>query len=710
MVDPATLEIPIEGMDCADCTRHVRQAILDINGVDSVEVFLGAEKAVIHLDQSQVNLPMIKNAVIEAGYSVPDTTDGNELTSDFTKYSRQILALLGLIFGFVLFVVVVGEWLGFSEIVVTQVPWYIGIGIVFLIGYPVFIKVFKAAIRGQVIAHTLMVLGVLAALLIGQWLTAALISFFMRVGDYTERFTTERARDALKSLVDLAPRIARVIRGGGELEIPIEQVVVGDVAVIRPGEIIPVDGDVVDGHAVIDQSTITGESRLLEAGPGSKVYAATLAHEGSLRVSVSRVGADTTIGKIITQVEQAEAHRADLQRIADRFSTYFLPFVLVVAVVTFIMSRDPSATAAVLVVACSCAIALATPIAMLASIGAGAKRGLMFKGGKYLEALAQADILLIDKTGTITFGEPEVTSIVATGREYSSLNEDDPKIRVRRNWILQAAASAEKYSEHPMAKAIREKAEIEGLDFFDPVEFKALPGKGVTALVNGHQVVVGNRHLFSGKSEINDIDFSALESEGNTLSIVEVDGRVIGILAAADKLRPEVPEAITEISDLGIQQVEILTGDNTRVAEKLADQLGVAYQAELLPEDKIRIVKDYQLKGYSVIMVGDGVNDAPALAQADVGIAMAAAGRNAAVEASHIAIMHDDWLLIPEAIRISRRTMRVVKGNIGFTAGYNVIGLSLAAFGILPPVLAAAAQSIPDLGILANSSRLLKQK
>jgi Cd2+/Zn2+-exporting ATPase/Cu+-exporting ATPase len=363
------------------------------------------------------------------------------------------------------------------------------------------------------------------------------------------------------------------------------------------------------------------------------------------------------------------------------------------------------ATAAVLVVACSCSFALATPIAMLASIGAGAKRGLMIKGGKYLEVLSQADLLLIDKTGTLTLGKPRITDIIMVDAERG----DDLQAA-----ILQMAASAERYSEHPLAEAVRLAALERDLQLYQPEEFEAIPGLGVRARVNGGWVEVGNRRLAkredswgNSKLESRLVD---LQAEGKTLLLVRLDGKLVGALAAADTLRSEVPQAIQQVRSLGIRRVELLTGDNQQAAQALAGQLGIDFRAELLPEDKIAIVKEYQSQGHTVIMVGDGVNDAPALAQADVGIAMGAAGSDIAIEAAHIALMRDDWLLVPQVLRIAGRTMRVVKMNIAFTAIYNLVGLTLAALGYLPPIFAAVAQSLPDLGILANSSRLLRQK
>jgi len=443
-------------------------------------------------------------------------------------------------------------------------------------------------------------------------------------------------------------------------------------------------------------------------------------------VRATHIGADSTFGRVIHLVEQAEAHRADVQRIADKFSAYYLPVVAGIAALTLLIRRDPSATAAVLVVACSCSFALATPIAMLASIGAGAKKGIIIKGGKYIEALAQADVLLIDKTGTLTLGKPKITDILLTANKTNikfneasaGLHPAGDSLSEAHRSVLYYAATAERYSEHPLAEAVRQAASQGGIRLGEPQSFQALPGLGVRAAVNGILVTVGSYRLTGSQQpalETNlpeDLEQVArrLEQQGKSLIYIKIDDDLAGILAAADVLRPEVPQAIAEMRRSGIKQVELLTGDNPRAAQALAAEIGIPFRAELLPEDKITVVKEYQSQGHIVIMVGDGVNDAPALAQADVGIAMGAAGSDVAIEAAHIALMRSDWSLVPQVSGIARRTMRVVKVNIGFTAVYNVVGLSLAALGFLPPIFAAAAQSIPDLGILANSSRLLKQK
>ncbi|MCS6801213.1 MAG: cation-translocating P-type ATPase [Chloroflexota bacterium] len=686
-------DIPIAGIDCAECAAQVREAIAKLPGVESVNVLVAAEKAVILGDPDRVDGAVIRRALARAGYAVPAAAVPS--VSAARSLSRQLTALLAVAFVTVLGTVVAGEWLGLFDLLNAAVPLPVGAALVIAGGFPVFRAVARAARKRQITSHTLMTVGALAALLVGEWVAAAIVVVFMRVGDYVERFTTERARRAVRDLTAAAPQTARVERGSDEVEVPVSEVRVGDIVLVRPGETIPVDGEVVDGHATVDQATITGEPMPVDVTTGARVFAATIARLGSLRVRALRVGTDTTFGRVIALVEEAEANRGEMQRLADAFSAFYLPVVAGVAALTLLLSRNPLAAAAVLVVACSCSFALATPIAMLASIGASARRGLLIKGGKYLELLARADVVLVDKTGTLTLGEPRITDVISLNGMPSSD-------------LLAVAASAERYSEHPLAEAVRAAARRQNRSLADPQDFEALPGLGVRARVNGRWVTVGNRRFIPLPEARSVAD--QLEAEGKTILVVALDGTPAAILAAADTLRPEVPAALDQLRALGIAQIELLTGDNDRSAATLAEKLGVPYRPNLLPEQKIAVVREYQANGHTVVMIGDGVNDAPALAQADIGIAMGAAGTDIAIEAAHIALMREDWMLVPDLLRIARRTMGVVKTNLAFTGIYNLVGLALAAAGILPLSLAAAAQSLPDVGILLNSARLLRQQ
>lgn len=686
-----TIEIPIAGMDCAECTQHVRHAISGVDGVKKVDVFLSSEKAIVQLNPSVAKMDSIRTAVKNAGYSVASKEDETKTpNAALADFSRRMFTAFGLAFGAVIIIVVLGEWLGLLDGLTQLIPFPVGVALVLLGGAPIFLNVIRATFNKQIIAHTLMSIGAIAALVVGEWTTAMVVIFFMHIGGYTERLTAEGARRAVKDLTAMAPQTARIEKDGAEKEIPISEVQLDDIVIVRPGEKIPVDGEVIAGHAAVDQSSVTGEAMPVEAGIGSQVRGATILKQGTLKVRTQAVGTQSMFGRVIKMVEEAEAHRADVQQFADKFSAYYLPVVASIAALTFLFSRDPLATAAVLLVACSCTIALATPIAMLATIGMNAKHGVLIKGGKYIETLSRADVLLIDKTGTLTLGKPVVTDIVVlNGMDESAL--------------LSRAASADRYSEHPLADALRRSAHERGLALSEITNFESHTGKGVQATVDGKKVFVGkSAHAIPEQAK-------EFEAQGKTVLYVSIDDSLAGFIAVSDTLRNEVPEALREAKRLGIKKVELLTGDNERTASSVASALNISYCAGLMPEDKIRIVKEYQSQGHIVVMAGDGINDAPALAQADAGIAMKS-GTDIAIEAAHITLLREDWTLIPQVIAAAQRTMRVVKGNLGFTAAYNIVGLTLAAFGFLPPMLAAALQSIPDLGILGNSARLLKEK
>ena len=428
----------------------------------------------------------------------------------------------------------------------------------------------------------------------------------------------------------------------------------------------------ISGEATIDQASITGESMPVEAGNGTKVFASTIASIGSIRVRTSHAGRQTTFGKVIELVEEAESRQGNFQRFADKFSGYYLPIVAGISLLTLVITRDPLRATAVLVVACSCSIALATPIAMLASIGAAAKHGLMIKGGKYIELLARADVVLIDKTGTLTLGKPRVSEIIP----LNGFSREEP---------LVLAASAERFSEHPLAHALRDEAARYKLDLKGVESFHMQPGMGIRAVMDGVEIVVGNERSLKGKAKAQTI--AGLKSRKGSILFIERDRKLVGAITAMDTLREEVPDALVALRKLGVNRIELLTGDNEETAHILARKLKLEYRAGLLPEDKIRIVKEYQENGHRVVMIGDGINDAPALAQADIGIAMGDSGSDIAFEAADMALLREDWRFVPLLFRIVKRTMGVVRMNLILTGVYNIIGISLAAFGILPPVL-----------------------
>jgi Cu+-exporting ATPase len=611
------------------------------------------------------------------------------------------------------------------ESALNRIPPWLALLAVLAGGAPIFIAAIKALLMRQITADVLMAVGITAATALGEFAAAAMIVFFMTIAHFLESFTTERSREAIRSLMRIAPKTARVLRDGAEVEVGIEQVQPGDRVLVRPGEQIPVDGRVLTGHSSVDQAPITGESLPVEKNANDKVFAGTLNQLGVLTVDVTCIGRDTTLGKIVRLVEEAEASKAPVQKFADRYSGYFLPVVLGIGLLTMLVTRDPRHGIAVLVVACPCAVALATPLSVVASMGAAARHGILIKGGLYLEALAHVDTVVVDKTGTLTLGKPSVTQILNLESQVSNwksevgdqrLETRDPTSNFRHSTseILALAASLERYSEHPLAEAVIAEAKARGLPLDGARDFAAIPGKGVTARVNGDEVCVGTRSLLDEcgvPASANDARCAEeLEAQGQTVLWLARGAEALGLIAVADVIRPEVPSAIAELKKLGVRHIVLLTGDNERTAKAVAAQLGITeVRANLLPQDKIEAVRELQAKGHRVAMIGDGINDAPALAQADVGIAMGAAGADVALEAAHVALMRDDWRQVPEAIRVGRRTFRTIQQNIIFGVLYNIAGVSLAALGILSPVLAAAAQSLPDVAVFLNSSRLLRR-
>ncbi len=693
-----SLELTVAELDCADEAQQIERALGRLEGVGAVRTAVGARKAIVAYDAKRVTPDAIRAAIRALGMTV------TEAHAPAPRRRRSLPDMLGWAFVSLIAVLalvgIAGERLGLAETLVNRIPPWLALSAVLAGGYPIFRNVVRALRNRAVTSHALMTVGILGAIVIGQYAAAAVIVFFMRLADFIEGFTTDRSRQAIKALLKLTPETARVERDDAEREIPAVEVARGEIVLIKSGDRIPVDGTVVEGRASVNQAPITGESIPLAKQPGDQVFAATICERGALRVRTERVGPDTTFGQIIRLVEEAEASKAPVQRFADRFTAYYIPVVVGVAVLTYLASGNATAAVATVLVACSCAIAMATPTVVLASVGRGAGRGIIVKGGRSLEALARVDTLVMDKTGTVTVGAPRVTDIV-------SLNGG---LEVE---LLATAAAVERYSEHPVASAVVAEAQSRGVAIAVPAAFEVVPGQGVVARVSEVEVACGTERLMerhgvkvpsSAVARVHD-----LEAQGRTVVYLAEGGTLVGLLGVADTLRPEVPEALRQLRALGIRRLLLLTGDNERVARALAAQLGVDYRAECLPEEKIELVRRLQAQGAIVAMVGDGINDAPALTQADVGIAMGAAGTDAAIEAAHVALMRDDWRLVPEAVQIGRRAFTTIKQNLWFTAAYNTVGIFLAVVGWLPPIGAAAAQSLPDVAVMLNSSRLLRR-
>ena len=602
-------------------------------------------------------------------------------------------------------------------------PWWLALLAMAAGGARVLGGVVRAASRGRVTGHTLMTLGAIAASAIGQWGTAVLLVFFMRLADWVEGAASRQSRRALDALMLLQPVTARIVREGVEVEVPLDQVCQDDTVVVRSGERIPVDGVVLDGEGTVDQAAITGESMPADLGPGDRVFAATISLSGFLRIRALRVASGTTFAQILRLVEEAESRKSPAQRLADRFASWYIPLVLVMGVLTYAVTGQVLNGVAVLVVSCACAVVMATPLAVVASVGQAARQGLVVKGGAVLETLARVDTLVVDKTGTLTRGDLEVTEVCALpGR-----SEDD---------FLQALACAEARSEHPVAQAVLRAAAARGLVPGHPRTFQSLAGRGIVSTLavdvrsqapqalgaatgpevvthpSGREWAVGTRRFLAERGVSLPAPMEegarALEDAGRTVFFAAENGVVAGMVAVSDVVRPGVAEAIRQLRALGLRRIIVLTGDSHRVAAAVARDLGLEVQAGLLPEDKIAAVRALQDQGAVVMMVGDGVNDAPALAQADVGVAMGRKGADVSLEVADAVLMREDWSLVPALVRIARRAVGVIRQNLMFALVYNGVGITLAALGILPPVWGAAAQSLPDVLIMVNSARLLR--
>jgi len=566
-------------------------------------------------------------------------------------------------------------------------------------GYPIFKEVYYALKSKSVTMEVAMAVGIVASLVVGEYFATMVIVFFTLSAEFIEEFTVDKSRKAIEELVAFSPRKAFVKKNGEEVEVEIDSIEKADVVVIRPGERIPVDGKVVKGNAMVNQAPLTGESIPVEKKIGSEVFAGTINQSGFLEVETTKVGGDTTLGKIIKLVEEAEASKASVQRFADRFASRFVPLVLFIAAIVVLVTHNVMSAVSVIVVACPCAVAMATPLAVVASVGRAARKGIIVKGGLYLEELSRINTVVLDKTGTLTLGEPQVTDIKGFDKH------DDRE-------IITLAAIAELHSEHHLAKAVARKASEYDLKVPEHSACQIIPGKGVVCDYEDKTIIMGNRDLVLDKGlEIpRAVEYYMIEreNEGKTPIIIAHDNHVCGVICFADVVRRETIEGLEELKRMGISDFIMLTGDNRRVAKTIAKQLGIdEVMAEMLPQEKAKKVRELVKQGKKVLMVGDGVNDAAALAEASVGVAMGAAGTDVAIEAADIVLMTDAFRNIGEAMKIAKRTFAVIKQNISASIVFNVIGITLASLGMLTPVMAAVAHALPDVILFLNSSRLL---
>jgi len=559
-------------------------------------------------------------------------------------------------------------------------------------GWPIFKEAAENAVARRMTMELSMSIAIIAAAAIGEFFTALVITLFVLVAEVLEGMTVSRGRRAIRDLLDFLPRSVSVRRAGAVRDVDADELKVGDAVLVNPGGRVPVDGTVVGGHSFVDQARITGESMPVEKIAGAPVYAGSINQSGALEIRAERIGRDTSYGKIIEAVENAERSRAPVQRLADRLAGYLVYFALGAALLTFLVTRDMRSTISVVIVAGACGVAAGTPLAILGGIGRSARLGAIIKGGLYLEMLGRVNTIVLDKTGTLTYGRPEVQAVV-------------PADNHSRDAVLDAAASAELRSEHPLGQAIVAHAREQDRPLTEPERFDYTPGRGIAALVGGRTILVGNRALMTDRGVAVPENFAA-GTEAASEILVACDGVFLGCIAVADSVRPEARRAVEALTRMGLRTV-LLTGDTRAVADAVAHRLGIAeVEADLLPEDKLTRIKELVGSGRLVAMVGDGINDAPALTAADVGVAMGS-GTDVARESADVVLLGNDLERFADTVAIARRTRKIIWQNFIGTVAVDTLGIALAAIGLLNPLLAAFIHVASEMTFILNSARLL---
>ncbi|MCJ7705719.1 MAG: cadmium-translocating P-type ATPase [Desulfobacterales bacterium] len=685
--------VDIDGIHCADCALNIEHSVEHLPGVLSAEVSYVLSSATVYYDPHRVEEEKIKKAITQPGYVVRETLA--QRTRAFWSEMRPLLFMASS--GITLALSYISGWLHLGPAYLSTA---FAIASLILGGYPILKSAIKALFIPDLNVDTLVSIAAIAATAVGAYQEAATVIFIMLLGEFLEHLTVGKARRAISSLIQLAPKTAWVRREQEEVRVPIEEVKAKEIVIVKPGERIPVDGKIISGCGSINQSMLTGESIPIEKGVGDRVYCGTINESGSCEIETNQVAEDTKLAQIKRLILEAQAEKSPTQRVMDRFTRYFIPAILLIALATFLITGDAIRAITILIVACPCALVLGTPTAVVAAIGNAARQGILIKGGAYLEQMGRLKTLLMDKTGTLTYGRPKVVGI----NGLDGLNEKE---------VLYWAAIAEKRSEHPLAKAITERAEELGLLIPHPESFENLRGKGVKARWNGKAILLGSAHFL--REEKVTIPESAMEvlkrkeSEGATSLFLSLDHRLLGLISIADTLREKAKATIDRIRREGLSEIWMLTGDSEAVANRIGKELGIRYEANLLPEEKVLRVKEWKKQGQTVAMVGDGVNDAPALAAADVGIAMGAAGTDVAIETADIALMTDELEKIPTAIRLSRKALRVIKENIAFALVFNTVLVFLSAQGWVTMILGAVMHQASSLVVILNSMRLLRK-
>ena len=732
-----TYTFKVEGMTCSACATRVERVTKKLGGVESSVVNFATEKLTVNIDEDEIGYAEIKTAVDKAGYKLVKEEEKEEGKKKL-EASKVLLIrfIVSLVFTVPLLIITMGHMLGmplphiidsmmnplnFAIIqVILTLP-------VMIMGYKFYTIGIKNLFKLSPNMDSLIAISTLAAFIYGlfgiykitmgdaeyamhlYFESAAVILTLITLGKYLEAVSKGKTSQAIKALMGLAPKTATIMRDGKEVVVSVQEVIVGDIILVKPGEKLSVDGEVIEGSTAIDESMLTGESIPVEKSIGSNVIGASINKTGFIKYKATKVGKDTALAQIVKLVEEAQGSKAPIAKLADVISAYFVPAVIILAIISaigWLMAGETPVFAltifiAVLVIACPCALGLATPTAIMVGTGKGAENGVLIKGGEALETTHQIKTIVFDKTGTITEGKPVVTDVIANG--------------ISENEILVLAASAEKGSEHPLGEAIVRGAEEKNLKLKSIEEFNAIPGLGIEVKIDGKTILIGNKKLIKERNI--DIDVLAKESnrlasEGKTPMYIAIDENLRGIVAVADTVKPSSKRAIETLHKMGIK-VAMITGDNKKTADAIATQVGIdIVLAEVLPEDKANEVKKLQGENQKVAMVGDGINDAPALAQADVGIAIGS-GTDVAIESADIVLMRSDLMDVTTAIKLSSATIKNIKQNLFWAFGYNVLGIPVAMgvlhiFGgpLLNPMIAAAAMSLSSVSVLTNALRL----
>jgi len=738
-----TLTLPVEGMTCASCVARVEKVLKKVNGVESAAVNLASERVTFSFDPTKTDLSQLAAVVDEAGYKLllptPATSQnaadsaepppvGTHQEQTYRKLKSDFLFSAALTLP-IMFISMVSmaewfmRWSPFSMDEVNKLLFLATTVVIFLPARRFFQAAWKLAKHFSADMNTLVAVGTGTAymfsslvVLFPEWLpdaaaanavyldTAATITTLILLGRMLEAKAKRKTTDAIKKLLSLQPKTALVHRNGNEFDIPISDLTVDDTIIVRPGEKIPVDGIITVGRTSIDESLVTGESMPVDKAIGQKVIGGTINKNGSIEFRATAVGKDTVIANIVRLVEEAQGSKAPIQALADRIASVFVPIVISIAVLTFLLwfvvGGLPFTAAminfiAVLIIACPCALGLATPTAIMVGTGLGATRGILIKNAESLERAQKIQTIVLDKTGTVTEGRLSVTDFTV----YNGFDEQ---------FVIERAASLESRSEHPVGKAIVEYASHRGSQLDGVQEFESIPGLGLLGVVHGDSVVIGNDGMMERRSVsrlVAEQVSSQLTREGKTPVFVSINGTLSGVFGIADTIKPESRDAILQLKKMNLNIV-MITGDNSRTAQAIGEQTGIdTVIAEVLPHEKAGHIKRLQASGRIVAMVGDGINDAPALAQADVSIAMAT-GTDVAMETADITLMNSDLPSVVEAIRLSKRTMRTIKQNLFWAFVYNVIGIPVAALGLLNPMVAAGAMAMSSVSVVTNSLRL----